>query len=293
MRSANKHRADREKKMELRGMPVVKKMAEIDRVAVEELTAKGVIPTLAVIRVGEREDDLSYERGLMKRFDSVGAKVRSIVLDLDVSEEKLIETINECNEDKDIHGILLFRPLPKTIDEKKVIECVSPAKDVDCMCLENIAHTFAQDNEGFEPCTPSAVMEMLSANDIDLTGKNVVVIGRSMVVGKPLAMMLLKKNATVTLCHTRTKDLKGICQKADIICAAAGSPKMVDASFVREGQVIMDVGINVVDGALCGDVDYDGVKDIVEAVTPVPGGVGSVTTSVVLRHVMRGAQKSI
>ena len=178
---------------ELRGMPVVKHIAEDVTHRMEALAKKGVVPTLAVIRVGEREDDLSYERGLLKRFDAVQAKVVSIVLEADVSEEKLIETLKKCNEDDSINGILLFRPLPKHLDEKKIVEMVDPIKDVDCMCLTNIAHTFTQSGLGHEPCTPQAVIEMMDFYDIDLTGKKVVVVGRSMVVGKPMSMMLLKK----------------------------------------------------------------------------------------------------
>lgn len=276
---------------ELRGMPVVKHIAEEVSQRMAELAKKNIVPTLAVIRVGEREDDLSYERGLMKRFDSVQAKVVSKVLPVDVTEEKLIETLNECNEDDDIHGILLFRPLPKHLDEKKIVELVNPRKDVDCMCLTNIAHTFAQSGLGHEPCTPRAVMEMIDFYNIDLTGKKVVVVGRSMVVGKPMAMMLLKANATVTICHTKTVNLKEECQKADIIVACAGVAKMLDKSYVSEGTIVLDVGINVVDGKLCGDVDYESVSEVASMATPVPGGVGTVTTSVLLKHTVWSAER--
>ena len=277
---------------ELRGMPVVKHIAEEVSQRMAELAKKNIVPTLAVIRVGEREDDLSYERGLMKRFDSVQAKVVSKVLPVDVTEEKLIETLNECNEDDDIHGILLFRPLPKHLDEKKIVELVNPRKDVDCMCLTNIAHTFAQSGLGHEPCTPRAVMEMIDFYNIDLTGKKVVVVGRSMVVGKPLAMMLLKKNATVIMCHTKTADIKGECKSADIIIACAGVAKMIDETYVSEGAVLIDVGINVLDGILCGDVNYNSIMDVAAKATPVPGGVGTVTTSVLLKHTVRSAENA-
>lgn len=276
---------------ELRGMPVVKHIATEVTERMAELAKKNIVPTLAVIRVGEREDDLSYERGLMKRFDSVEAKVVSKVLPVDVSEEELIATLMECNNDNDIHGILLFRPLPKHLNEKKIIELVDPRKDVDCMCLTNVAHTFTQSGLGHEPCTPSAVMEMIRFYGIDLTGKKVVVVGRSMVVGKPMAMMLLKANATVTICHTKTADLREECKKADIIVACAGVAKMLDESYLSEGTIVFDVGINVVDGKLCGDVDYESIAEKASMATPVPGGVGTVTTSVLLKHTLWSAEQ--
>lgn len=277
---------------ELRGMPVVKHIAEDVTKRMEVLAQKNIVPTLAVVRVGEREDDLSYERGLLKRFGSVGAQVVSKVLPVDVSQEELEKVIDECNKDNDIHGILLFRPLPKHLNEKKIIELVEPRKDVDCMCMENIAHTFAQDGMGHEPCTPQAVMELLDFYNVDLTGKRVVVVGRSMVVGKPLAMMLLKKNATVIMCHTKTADIKGECKSADIIIACAGVAKMIDETYVSEGAVLIDVGINVLDGILCGDVNYNSIMDVAAKATPVPGGVGTVTTSVLLKHTVRSAENA-
>ena len=275
---------------EWRGMPVVKAIAEDITSRMEALGAKGIVPTLAVVRVGEREDDLSYERGLIKRFDSVGAKVVSKVLPLEVTQDELEAVIKECNNDDMIHGILLFRPLPKSINEKAVTMLVDPRKDVDCMTIDNIAHTFMQDGKGHEPCTAQAVMEILNHYGVDLTGKKVTVIGRSMVVGKPLSMMLQKKNATVTMCHTKTVDLKAECQNADIICACAGVAKMLTKEYMKPGQIIIDVGINVVDGALCGDVNYDDAMEVASYATPVPGGVGTVTTSVLLKHVVNSAE---
>ena len=275
---------------EMRGMPVVKHIAQDVTERMEELAKKGIVPTLAVIRVGEREDDLSYERGLMKRFESVGARVINKVLPGDVKESELIDVLLSCNKDDSVHGILLFRPLPKHLDEKKIVELVDPRKDVDCMCLTNIAHTFTQSGLGHEPCTPSAVIEMMDYYKIDLTGKKVVVVGRSMVVGKPMAMMLLKKNATVTICHTRTKDLKNECKQADIIVACAGVAGMIDDSYLSDGAIVFDVGINVVDGKLCGDVKYDTVTGTASMATPVPGGVGTVTTSVLLKHTVWSAE---
>ena len=277
---------------ELRGMPVVKQIAADAALQVEELKKKGVEPKLAVVRVGEREDDLSYERGLLKRFDAVGAVVESVVFPLDVTQEELEAGIKKLNEDEKVHGILVFRPLPKHLNEEVIKEMVTPMKDVDCMGSANTAHVFAQDGKGHAPCTPQAVIEMLDFYGYDLTGKKAVVVGRSMVVGKPLAQMLLKKNATVTICHTRTADLRAEVKAADFVFACAGVAKMLDASYISEGQVVIDVGINMLDGKLCGDVDYESVSEVAEAVTPVPGGVGTVTTSVLLKHVLVSAMQA-
>ena len=277
---------------ELRGMPVVKQIAADAALQVEELKKKGIEPKLAVVRVGEREDDLSYERGLLKRFDAVGALVESVVFPVDVTQEELEAGIKRLNEDDKVHGILVFRPLPKHLDEEVIKEMVAPMKDVDCMGSANTAHVFAQDGKGHAPCTPQAVIEMLDFYGYDLTGKKAVVVGRSMVVGKPLAQMLLKKNATVTICHTRTADLRAEVKTADFVFACAGVAKMLDASYISEGQVVIDVGINMMDGKLCGDVDYESVSEIAAAATPVPGGVGTVTTSVLLKHVLVSAMQA-
>ncbi len=277
---------------ELRGMPVVKQIAADAALQVEELKKKGIEPKLAVVRVGEREDDLSYERGLLKRFDAVGALVESVVFPVDVTQEELEAGIKKLNEDDSVHGILVFRPLPKHLNEEVIKEMVTPMKDVDCMGSANTAHVFAQDGKGHAPCTPQAVIEMLDFYGYDLTGKKAVVVGRSMVVGKPLAQMLLKKNATVTICHTKTADLRAEVKAADFVFACAGVAKMLDASYISEGQVVIDVGINVMDGKLCGDVDYESVSEIAAAATPVPGGVGTVTTSVLLKHVLVSAMQA-
>ena len=277
---------------ELRGMPVVKQIAADAALQVEELKKKGIEPKLAVVRVGEREDDLSYERGLLKRFDAVGALVESVVFPLDVTQEELEAGIKKLNEDDKVHGILVFRPLPKHLNEEVIKEMVTERKDVDCMGSANTAHVFAQDGKGYAPCTPQAVIEMLDFYGYDLTGKKAVVVGRSMVVGKPLAQMLLKKNATVTICHTKTADLRAEVKAADFVFACAGVAKMLNASYISEGQVVIDVGINMLDGKLCGDVDYESVSEVAEAVTPVPGGVGTVTTSVLLKHVLVSAMQA-
>ena len=274
---------------EYRGMPVVKAMAEDFKSRVTELKDKGVCPKLAVVRVGEREDDIAYEKGIMKRFGTVGADVSVIELPVDIDENSFEETIKELNEDEEIHGILVFRPLPKQLSDDRLKEIIRPDKDVDSISMVNAAKVFAGDKTGYAPCTAQAVMELLAHYDVDLTGKRVVIVGRSLVVGKPLAMLMLAKNATVTVCHTRTKNIEDECKRADILVACAGSAKMIKKEYTNPGQIVVDVGINFVDGAMCGDVDYADAAEHVAAITPVPGGVGTVTTSVLLKHTLESA----
>jgi len=276
---------------ELRGMPAAKVILADLQGRIKTLNERGIVPKLAIVRVGSREDDLSYERGIYKRFEGAGAMVETIELPMTVTQRELEQVIVSLNEDELVHGVLMFRPLPKTLDEKKIKSLLAEEKDVDCLTSANDAHVFAGDNKGYPPCTPQAVMEILEHYEIDLTGKKVTVVGRSMVVGKPVAMLLLNKNATVTICHTRTKNLQEECKNADIIIACAGVPKMITSEYVRPGQVIVDVGIHVVEDKLCGDVDYEGVSEIADAITPVPGGVGSVTTTVLLKHTVESAEK--
>lgn len=274
---------------EYRGMPAVKAMAEDFKSRVAELKDKGVYPKLAVVRVGAREDDIAYEKGIMKRFGAVGADVSVIELPIDIDENSFEETIKELNEDEKVHGILVFRPLPKQLSDDRLKEIIRPDKDVDSISMVNAAKVFAGDKTGYAPCTAQAVMELLAHYDVDLTGKRVVIVGRSLVVGKPLAMLMLAKNATVTVCHTRTKNIEAECRRADILVACAGSAKMIKKDYTNPGQIVVDVGINFVDGAMCGDVDYDDVAEHVAAITPVPGGVGTVTTSVLLKHTLESA----
>ena len=222
----------------------------------EELKSRGVEPTLCILRVGARPDDLSYERGAKKRMELVGIRCQVVELPEDISQAKLEETFREINQDPAIHGVLVFRPLPGHLSEEPLKALMDPRKDVDCMSPVNMAKVFAGDDSGYAPCTAEAVMEMLDHYGIDPEGKKVTVVGRSMVVGKPLAMLLLKRNATVTICHTRTEDLAATCRAAQILVAAAGKPKMITGDMVGEGAVVVDVGINVDEaGNLCGDVD--------------------------------------
>ncbi len=262
---------------------------------VEALKAQGITPTLAIVRVGERPDDLSYERGATKRAETLGVAVEKCVLPVDVTQEALLQVIRDINANPHIHGVLLFRPLPKHLDEDLICNTLAPEKDIDGITDLSTAGVFAGKALGFAPCTPAACMEILDHFGVDCTGKKAVVIGRSLVVGKPAAMMLVKKNATVTICHTRTADLPAVCREADILIAAAGKAGMVGADFVRPGQIVIDVGINwnEQEQKLCGDVDFDAVSPIVAAITPVPGGVGTVTTSVLIAHVVEAAKRSL
>ncbi len=279
---------------ELTGKPVSDRICEELKETTSALKAKGVIPTLAVIRVGEREDDLAYERGLKKKFEANECNVVIKELPEDVTQETLDNVAKALGEDDSIHGILMFRPLPKGLTDKNIVRSIKAGKDSDAMGMENMARLFAGDEEGFAPCTAQAVIELIKYYGIDLKGKKVTVVGRSLVIGKPVALMLIKENATVTVCHTKTKDLASECRNADIIVAAAGSAKMIGKDHVREGQIVIDVGMNVdEEGKLCGDVDLDSIKDIIEAGTPVPRGVGSVTTSVLLKHVVQNAARSV
>lgn len=260
---------------------------------VENLKTKGVNPTLAILRVGERADDLSYERGAIKRCEQVGVTVRVEALDEDVSEEAFFEKLNELNEEDLVHGILMFRPLPKHIDGEKARNMLKAEKDVDGCTDLSLAGVFTNTKLGFAPCTAEAAMEILKHYEIALSGKKVAVIGRSLVIGRPVAMMLMHENATVTICHTRTVDIPSITKDADIVVVASGQMESVGKEFLKEGQTVIDVGISWNDekGKLCGDVKFDEVESIVEAITPVPGGVGGVTTSILVKHVVEAAAK--
>lgn len=255
--------------------------------AVDALKASGVTPLLGVLRVGEREDDLAYERGLLKKFRAAEADVRVNTLPADCTQEQLDRLFDEMNEDDGIHGILVFRPLPNHLSDEHMIAAIDPGKDSDFMDIRNMSGVLSGKRDSAAPCTAEAVICLLRHYGIELRGRKAVVLGRSLVIGKPAALLLITENATVTVCHTKTEDIRKECRAADIVVACCGVAKMVTADYVREGQTIIDVGMNVdSDGKLCGDVDYDGVAPIVDAITPVPGGVGSVTTSILLKHVV-------
>lgn len=265
--------------------------AELDQ-EIAELKAAGIMARLDIIRVGERPEDIAYENGARKRFEKLDICLNVNVLPQDVTEEEFESKLEELNEDPAIHGILIFRPLPDTLDVDRISRLTAPEKDVDCFDPVNIAKVLNGDSDGFAPCTAEAAIEIGERGGIDFDGKNVTIIGRSMVVGRPLAMMLLKKNATVTVCHQHTKDLAKSCRNADVIISAAGHAGLVTADMVKDGASIIDIGINVTeDGKLVGDVDFGAVSEKAERITPVPGGVGGVTTSILARHVVIAAER--
>lgn len=258
---------------------------------VDALKKKGVQPVINIVRIGNRSDDLAYERGARKRMESVGVEMKITELPEDISQADFVKAFRKVNEDKTVHGIMLFRPLPKHLDESEIASIINPIKDVDCMSPVNIAKVFMGDEGVFAPCTAKAVMEMLVHYEVDLSGKNVVIVGRSMVIGKPLAMLMLKKNATVTVCHTRTVDLAEKCRRADVVVAAAGRAGMITGDMISRGTVVVDVGINInEEGKLCGDVEFESVEPQASYISPVPGGVGGVTSSVLASHVIKAAE---
>ncbi len=276
------------------GSEVAKAMKADLILRAEAVKAKGISPCLTIIRVGERPDDLSYERGAKKRMETIGIDCQIVALPETISQADFEAAFDEVNEDEKVHGILVFNPLPGGLDIGPIKQRIHPIKDMDGMCDTNLAKVFAGDESGYAPCTPQAVIEMLAHYGVDLTGKRVTLVGRSMVVGKPLAMLLLKKHATLTICHTRTKDLAGTCRQAEVLIAAAGKAKMITEDMVGDGAVVVDVGINVdADGNLCGDVDYDAVEKKASLISPVPRGVGNVTTSVLADHVLRSAESFV
>lgn len=259
---------------------------------VAALKSKGVDPTLAILRVGEKGDAIAYEKGAMSRCKTVDVAVRSVVLPETSTTEEVLKAVYDLNNDKSIHGVLLLRPLPKTMDEAKIVAALAPEKDIDGITDASMVGTYTGNISGFDPCTPEACMEILDFFKIDAAGKNAVVVGRSLVVGKPAAMMLLKRNATVTVCHTKTKNLSEVCKKADILIACAGKAGSVGADCFAPNQIVIDVGINVnAEGKLVGDADFASAEPIVGAITPVPGGVGTVTTSVLVKHVVEAAKR--
>ena len=277
----------------LKGAPVVAAMNEANAARCAALKAKGITPTLAVVRVGEREDDLSYERGVITRCGKVGVEVKQFLLPADAAQEQLLAVIEQINADTSIHGCLLFRPLPKQFDDRTVRAALAPEKDVDGITDGSLAGVFTNTAIGYPPCTAQACLEILKYYQVPLSGRRAVVVGRSLVVGKPAAMMLDRENATVTLCNSRTQNLPALCREADVVVVAMGKMGFIGSDCLREGQVVVDVGIHVnEEGKLCGDVRFAEAESMVEAITPVPGGVGTVTTSVLVGHVVDAAEKA-
>lgn len=278
----------------LKGKVAADKIKEKLTGRIEKLKEKDIQPRLAIVRLGEDPSDLSYERGIIKNSEKLGIEVVVKEKKVDITTEKLVELIEELNNDDSISGILVFRPLPKGIDEEVISKAVAPEKDVDCMNPLNLAKIFEGDMSGFAPGTPKAAIEVLLNHDIDLEGKDVVIINRSLVVGKPLAMMLLEQNATVTICHSRTKDLEEKAKEADIVMTALGRAKFLDEKFFNEDSIVIDIGVSMDDdGKMSGDVDFENVKDKVGKITPVPRGVGSVTNTILLDNVVKSAENKL
>ncbi|WP_165170763.1 bifunctional 5,10-methylenetetrahydrofolate dehydrogenase/5,10-methenyltetrahydrofolate cyclohydrolase [Adlercreutzia sp. ZJ242] len=279
----------------LAGREVVDSLEDDLAPRVASLAARGITPTLAVVRMGERPDDLSYERTAAKRAAGLGIGVRSLALAADAPFDELARAIEAVNADASVHGCLMFRPLPSHIDEARACDLLLPAKDVDGITSSSLAGVFAGTPQGFPPATAQACLEVLDHYGVPVEGKHVVVVGRSLVIGRPVAMMLLGRNASVTLCHSKTEDLESLTRLADVVVCATGRPRAFGAAYFRPGQTVLDVGINFdAQGALCGDVDFDAAGPVLGdagSITPVPGGLGSVTTSVTMAHVVQAAEK--
>ena len=277
-----------------KGAPAAAALMEDLTGRVERLSGAGVTPTLAIVRVGERPDDCAYETGAVKRCEKAGVAVKRFPLPAGCSALELRAVLEHINAVSEIHGCLLLRPLPDPAMEEMACALLDPKKDVDCMTPAALAGVFAGKGWGYPPCTAQACLELLKYYKTALTGKRAVVVGRSLVIGKPVSMLLQAENATVTMCHTRTVDLPAVCRGAEVLIAAAGRANLLGAAHVSPGQVVLDVGINVdKDGKLCGDVKFDEAEPVVSAITPVPGGVGAVTTAVLVKHVVEAAERTL
>ena len=275
----------------IKGAQVVEAMGGRITKQVEELKNAGVEPCLAILRVGEDGSQMAYERGARNRLAKYGIKCETTALEQDVSQEDFEKAFRGLNEDAAVHGILILQPLPKSLSIESIKNEINPLKDVDAISPMTLYRVFAWDKQAFAPCTAEGVIEILDSIGTQYRGKKCVIVGCSLVVGRPLGMLLLARDATVTYCHEFTVDVPKEARDADILISAAGVPKLIGAGHVNENMTVVDVGINVgADGKMCGDVDFDAVKDIVANITPVPGGAGSVTTSVLADHVVRAAK---
>jgi methylenetetrahydrofolate dehydrogenase (NADP+) / methenyltetrahydrofolate cyclohydrolase len=277
----------------LKGKPVADAMKAALITKVESLKAKGLAPKLGIIRVGARPDDLFYEGGAKKTAAALGMDAEVFEYPENIEQAAFEDAVIKVGKMKGVHGILMFSPLPKHMNEKKIRTLIPVEKDVDCLSVGGAAKVFTDDPTGFPPCTPTACMDMLHHYDIAIKGKKCVVVGRSLVVGKPLAMLLLREHGTVTICHSRTENLPEVCQNADILIAAVGKAKMIKGNFVKPGQIVIDVGINpdpANPGKYCGDVDFAEVEPVVQRISPVPAGVGSVTTWVLCKQTIMACE---
>ena len=277
----------------LKGIGVVRAMSAGLKSEAERLKGKGIRPCLCVMRAGSREDDIAYENGILKRCGDFGIEVRSVVLDENAATSDVVAEIEKANVNSGIHGVLIMRPMPRQIDDGAVCAALDPQKDMDGITETSMARLYAGHDDAFTPCTAQACIELLDYYGIEISGMNITVIGRSLVIGRPVSLMLIKRNATVTVCHTKTADLHGECRRADIVIAAAGVAGMIDADYITDGQTVIDVGINVdAEGNLCGDVDFGSAETKAGAITPVPGGVGTVTSAVLAKHVILAASRT-
>ncbi len=256
----------------------------------KKLREKGITPTLATVRVGEKGPDISYEKGIVKKMTSYDLGVKNIVLDENIDQESLINEIRKLSDDPQVHGILLFQPLDERFDDRKVKEAICKEKDIDCATAENLGSTLAGWSDGFSYCAPQAVMEILHYYDIPIKGREFCIIGSGLVVGRPLAMLLSNELATVSLCNVFTEDSRVYSKRANVVISAAGVPGLIDETYVEPGQILIDVGTSFVDGKLKGDVNREAVEDIVEALTPTPGGVSGITTTVLAKHLIRACK---
>ena len=272
----------------LRGKDVA---LQIDEETKKEISKLDIEPTLAIFKIGNKDSDSAYERGIDNKALKLGIKVIKYVYDEKIDKNVFYNEIKKANKNKNIHGILVFRPLPKDFDEEYVKNLIDIHKDIDASNDLSLANTFINKNDGFVPCTAKAVESLLDFYNIEISGKRVVVLGRSLVIGKPVAMLMLNKNATVTICHSKSENIKEICKEADILICAIGKMEMIDKSYVRSGQTIIDVGIhyNEEKGKLCGDCLFEDIENIVDNITPVPGGVGSITSSILLSNVVKAS----
>lgn len=259
---------------------------------VKTLRLSGILPTLAVLRVGDRPDDLSYERGIKKCCVSTGVQLRSVALPAGSSQECVLASVENLNHDDSVHGILVLSPLPEPIDSDTVRRAIAPEKDVDGCTASSLAAVFSSAGDGYPPCTAQAVVEILNYYGIPCSGRHAVILGRSLIVGRPAAMLLMRKNATVTICHSKSVNLQALSRSADILVVCTGRSRSVGTEYLRPGQTVIDVGIHFENGKMCGDVAFEQADGLVDAVTPVPGGVGAVTTSILLSHTVEAAEKA-
>lgn len=276
----------------LRGAPVAEALSENLKPRIHTLTEQGVTPRLGMIRIGEREGDLSYERSATKRCEALGIAIRKIVLPADASQDDLLDVIYGMNRDRSIHGILFFRPLPEGMDLRLVSDAIAPEKDVDGISSRSMAAVYAGLEHGFFPCTAQAVIEMLRFYDLPICGKRAVVVGRSLVTGRPAALLLLREHATVTVCHTRTCELARIVSEAELVVTATGHIDTLTEEHLRPGQIVIDIGLTYDEqrGRLFGDVDHEAAERIVRCISAVPGGIGAVTSTILASHVVEAAE---